>query len=363
MKWLFLLSAKSWGGNEHWTRLAAHALRDAGHEVRIACRREDIAARFDCPTLLLPFRHEADLSTIAGLHRAVRAHGIDVLLPTKRKDYVLAGWVAKATGIPNLLRLGIVRPLGEGLVNRFVYGTMADGIIVNAEAIAATLRASSFIRPDRVRVIYNGVDAAAVRERAAAQPVERPHRFLVSGSGMLIRRKGFDRIIRAIAQVHAARPDGDVGLRIVGEGAERGALKALARELGIADRVHLAGHRDNPHPLIAASDLFVMASDNEGISNALLEAMALGVPVISTRSGGAAEAIENGRSGILVDDDAPETLAAAIDALLGNPERREALAAAARNRIAERFSLDAMRAGLETFAAERVIVKEKARAS
>jgi glycosyltransferase involved in cell wall biosynthesis len=339
---LFLNSSRRWGGTEAWVGLAMRSLADRAG-VFLACRNKDLwQGRLGERAVLerLPFAFEADPVTIAGLVRLIRRHAIDLVVPTKRKDYCLAGIASRLTGIRNVIRLGIVRPVGGRPADRLVYGRWADGFVVNAAAIRDALSESPFIPKDRVRVVYNGVEADAVRERAAAFDPGLPgFRFTISSVGELSGRKGVLNLIRGFAEFRKSVPDPmAAGLLLVGDGPERPALEAAASELGVADSVVFAGFRENPHPFVARSDAFVMASRNEGISNALLEAMALGRPVITTAAGGAAEVVRDGENGIVLHDGSAEAIGNAIRRLYFQPAERDRLGKAGRATALERCS-------------------------
>ena len=138
MNFLFLNSARTWGGNEKWVRLAATSLQTE-HQSYLAYRSPIVGNNIPVKQYMLPFRHEADLSTLASLVRLVYRHKIDVLIPTKRKEYVLAGIVSMICGCSNILRLGIVRDLSGKPFQAFVFNRLADGVIVNAEPVKEKL--------------------------------------------------------------------------------------------------------------------------------------------------------------------------------------------------------------------------------
>jgi glycosyltransferase involved in cell wall biosynthesis len=139
--------------------------------------------------------------------------------------------------------------------------------------------------------------------------------------GRLHRNKGFDVAIRALAQVPGA------SLCIAGEGPEREALAALARECGVADRVHLLGWRQDIGALLAACDLFLCSSRHEPLGNIVLEAWSASRPVIAAAAQGPRELIDDGETGLLVPLDSAEAMAAAIRAALTNPRDAARLAA------------------------------------
>jgi glycosyltransferase involved in cell wall biosynthesis len=142
--------------------------------------------------------------------------------------------------------------------------------------------------------------------------------------GRLHANKGFDTLIRALALVPGAH------LSIAGEGPERAALEALTRECGVADRLSLLGWREDTGALLAGCDLFLCPSRHEPLGNVVLEAWSAARPVIAAAAQGPSELIQDGETGLLVPVDAPEPLAAAIRALLADPDRAAQLAASGR---------------------------------
>ena len=352
MNFLFLNSAsRGWGGNEKWTKMAAEALAGE-HLALLAYRDPAIGDRFEVGKVRLPFRSEFDLATIFSLARLVRQKKIDVIIPTKRKDYVLAGIVCRLTGAVNILRLGIDRPLKNTPIQRLIYGWLTDGVIVNAEKIRQTLARSSWFDIGKVRVIYNGIDREKL-EPDSAQPFEKPFPFTIGAAGALIPRKGFDYLIRSFARFASGSGEiTDAGLVIAGEGPERESLEQLATTLGISGQVRFTGHLANPYPVMRACDLFVSASTSEGLANVLLESMALRCAPISTLSGGADELIEDGRNGFLVRYGDEKRLAEIFGELYKNPGKVATVAANAHETIMQRFSIERMRNDLLEWCSE-----------
>jgi glycosyltransferase involved in cell wall biosynthesis len=198
---------------------------------------------------------------------------------------------------------------------------------------------------DRIVVVYNGVDPpppagapASTLRATLAGPQTAPVVFAASN---LFPVKGVDVLIDAAALVPTAR------FALAGEGPERTALERQIAGLDIGDRVTLLGWREDAGDLMRAADVFVVPSRGDGLSLSLLEALAVGTPVVITRVGGLPEAIEDGVNGLIVDPDDPPALAAAIRSLLADAAMRERLAAAGQQAFTERFSADAMAAGIE----------------
>jgi len=353
MNLLFLNSARGWGGNEQWTFLAAHSLsRD--HGVYFAYRKETVGDRFRVPKFRFPFRHEFDLATLCGLVKVIRQHRVDVLVPTKRKDYVLAGIAARFCGIKNVLRLGIVRELKKNLINRLIYGRLCDGMIVNAKSIKRTLLESDFMKSEKIRVIYNGVDWREIEKKAEEFVAwVKPSPFTVVSLGELSERKGHDLLLNSFACfLRQSSGFQKCGIVLIGEGTQRDRLEKISQDLHVEKHVHFLGFQDNPFPYIKKCDVFVSASKNEGISNAVLEAMVLGLPVISTNAGGMEECFVNGENGHLVGDGDVRQLAEVLLTLYRDPQKRKQLGSAGRKRVIQTFSTERMAEEILNFCTE-----------
>ena len=155
--------------------------------------------------------------------------------------------------------------------------------------------------------------------------------------GRLHASKGFDVALRALCQ---SLGEGlDARLTILGDGPERQALAGLVAELGIAAHVHLSGSvaEDEVRRTLQGADVFLLPSHAEPLGVVVMEAMALGTPVIVTGAGGVTEIVTDGHDGLIVPPGDPAGLAQAITALARDPARRAALAAAGRRSIVERF--------------------------
>jgi glycosyltransferase involved in cell wall biosynthesis len=131
----------------------------------------------------------------------------------------------------------------------------------------------------------------------------------------------------------------DVHLIIVGDGPERKKLEAYADRLGISRRVFFAGEQNDVRPWLRTMDIFCLASDSEGMPNALLEAMAAGLPVVASNVGGVGEIIDDRVTGLLAQRRDPDRFAAAISELRERPELRQRMGNAAAITVARRFPL------------------------
>jgi glycosyltransferase involved in cell wall biosynthesis len=202
----------------------------------------------------------------------------------------------------------------------FVY-RRARCVISNSEAAANDLINTLGIRPERVAVIHNSVDAANIR-RLAAQPVE--HAWvsetaapLILLVGSLTEAKDIPTTLRAFARLRRER---DCRLLVLGEGPDRAMLEQLIHQLRIQDSVQLIGFDRNPFRWMARARVLVSSSPSEGCPNVILQALACGLPVVATNGqGGTAEVLENGRWGRLVPVGDDQALAVAIAETLDAP--------------------------------------------
>ena len=240
------------------------------------------------------------------------------------------------------------------VVNRATYG-WNDLVVCVSPAIREAVKAypcrDMITLPNAVGTPEVARPAAAVREDLGVSAGEK----LVVHVGNLRRVKGQENLVRATAKLMKRRRD----VRVVSAGSEdqageRERLEELAEGLGVGEHVTFLGLRNDVADLMNAADLIVNPSDSEGLPLAVLEAMLLGKPVVATAVGGLPDLIEDGVSGSLVPPRNPDALAAAMDALLGDPERAAALGKVARSVASRTYSLEATVRTLEDAYAARV---------
>lgn len=193
---------------------------------------------------------------------------------------------------------------------------------------------------ERIEVIHNGIDVSSFRsesnDRLRAELSRGGRRPVVLTLARLDAQKGLAVLLRAAELVAEAQ------FVLAGEGPERGALEALAGELGLGDRVTFLGYRVDVPDLLASSDLLVLPSLYEGLPVSVLEAMAASRPVVASAVAGTSEAVIDGETGLLVPSNDPAALAAAIRRLLRDRGLAARLGAAGRARVEAEFSGAAM---------------------
>ena len=281
---------------------------------------------------------------VARLARFVRAEGIRVVHCQDVYTNVLGTLVASLARVPVIVTrvdlqhhlLGYRRPLLEAVSRR------ADRVLVNALCIR-DLAVSQGVAADRIAVVRNGVDLAELdraARRAPDAPAPEPG-ALVCVANMHHPVKGQTDLLMALREVLRHRPD--ARLVLVGDGERRPLLERLARRLGIAERCHFLGHRRDAPAILASAVAAVSASHAEGISNSILEAMALRLPMVATAVGGTPEIVRDGQDGFLVPPGAPAALARRMLDLLGDAALRRRMGERGRRIVEREFGLAQMR--------------------
>lgn len=267
------------------------------------------------------------LRIAAGLRREIRASRPDVVVSFMEVTNILALVATRGLRVPVIVSERTdPRQYGASRIWRSLRRRLyprAAAVVVQTESVREW--ALEFLAAERVHVIPNPVLAPPP---AGKLPPGFPAGPLVVAMGRLHSDKGFDLLLRAVAPSLERHPEWS--LVVLGEGPDRAALEALARELGIAGRVRFPGRVAAPDAVLRHAALFVLSSRFEGFPNALVEAMACGVAVVSTdcRSG-PAEIVRQGVDGVLVPPGDPEALGAAVERLISDPAERERLAARA----------------------------------
>jgi glycosyltransferase involved in cell wall biosynthesis len=337
-----LLAPSVLADSRYWLAAAyMHPPQDPGFE---SLRRRALAA--GCPLLSIPDRGPLDRGVLRRLRELCAHYQVRIWHAHDYKSNLLGvmlrpfwgmklvttvhGWVKHTTRTP------LYYAVDRWCLPRYHH------VISVSEDLHQRVR-SLGVPEDRCTLLPNGVDDLTfVRKFPAAQSPLRvelgvpPGRLVVGAMGRLSAEKGFNSLIRA---THQLVGEGlDIELWIAGEGEAQHDLEKLAVKLGLADRVRLLGFHDDPVEVYHGMDLFVLSSLREGLPNVVLEAMAMEVPVVSTRVAGVPDLIHDGRDGVLCPIGDREALAAAMGRVLRDAGLRGTLAAAARRTIHEKCS-------------------------
>lgn len=345
---LFSESSANLGGQELQLLQQMAALRERGIDVRLLCRPASrigqVAGERGLDIIAVPFRNSLHPPSIATVARVVRAWRPDAIVSHSGHDADTCAIAARLAGHrPRLIR---VRTYQAGPPHAWAYNVMADATLVCSAALRASLLANPRIRPERLQVLYPGVDFDQVADQGThplpdqlqARLAMLPPRRLVHAA-MLRPEKGHRLMLDALAALRERFPD--LAYVVAGEGPMRAAIEARAAELGLQDRVALLGMVDNVPALLRRAEVVVMPSSYEPLGMSQIEALALGIPVVASHTGGIPETMEDRRGGLLVE---AGDAAAWIDALawaLDHPAEMAGMAKSGGDFVRSRFSVSA----------------------
>jgi GalNAc-alpha-(1->4)-GalNAc-alpha-(1->3)-diNAcBac-PP-undecaprenol alpha-1,4-N-acetyl-D-galactosaminyltransferase len=351
MRITLIIASLGAGGSERAMQLVANHWAAAGHDVSLVTLSTTDPDFYSLHPrikrvalgLLKDSRHVLDMVR----NNLTRVRALRRNLTHARPDAVVS--FGDTTNIQTLmatvgLRLPVViceqidprqYPIGTAwnVLRRLLYP--AAEVLVVVSSAMATSWAGQVVRQEKVRVIPNPVYVTPDR---SVRGDGHGGKKTMAAMGRLVHQKGFDNLLHAFRLCSDRHPEWS--LHILGEGAERLSLEALRSELRLDDRVRFLGVVKEPAEVLRQADLFVMSSRFEGFPLSLIEAMACGLPVISTDCPtGPSEIIRNGIDGLLVAPGDVTALAHAMDRLMDNPEERRSLAVRAVE-VIERFGPD-----------------------
>lgn len=363
MRILYLIDEiRNRGGAEGHLWALAHGMADRGHEVMVLSLDEGppfgpdfrniTAFHYDC----LHVERIYDWTGVKAFARLVgqiRRMSPQVV-QTFHTASDLIGPLAAIVAMKGSKRVSSRRDLGYTKSDRHIrfqrlVNHLVNCVLGNSLEVVRAAREREQIPEGKLRVIHNGIKTAGL-EGIGRRPSDGTIRL---GTVANLRKvKGIDVLLRAMGSLAGLYPA--LRCEIAGDGEEREALTALAVELGIAERVKFLGTIQQIPEFLSRLDIYAQPSLGEGFSNSVLEAMAAGLPVITTRVGGNLEIIEDGETGLLVEPGDWAGLADAIRQLAGDGDCRAVLGAAGRAKVLANFTLPVMLDHYEAFYQELI---------
>ncbi len=241
-----------------------------------------------------------------------------------------------------------------------VYNSFTDLSFAVSELVGQYVQEQCRTDPARIKVLYNGVEPALYERKSRAAKIRQelglpPEASVVGLVARLDHRaKGHLELLQALALLKERHT---IHALMVGGGRRQEEMRQLAASLGLAEVVHFLGNRRDVPDLLAAMDIFVLPSHSEGVSLAVLEAMAAGLPVIVSAVGGLPEIVKHGETGLLIPPKDPEALAQSLARVLEEPGLAQSLGQKAREHVQQNYSLE--RLGQVVNAAYDELVKRK----
>jgi glycosyltransferase involved in cell wall biosynthesis len=350
MKTLHINTERTWRGGEQQTLYLLRALRERRIKSHLACQpgspMQKKALEAGVEVFPIAMRGEVDLPASLRIRKLITRHGYDIVHSHTSHAHTLAFFASLGCGTCRLVTRRVDFSIFRNRflpINGIKYRFMADYYIAISHQIKQVM-VKDGIAADRIFVVHSGIDlqrfARAAGDHLAQEFDLRPDERVVINVAHLAGHKGQKYLVGAIPHVLAAIPN--VRFFIIGKGELMSELQALSVSLGIGHALTFTGFRNDVGAFYKIADLFVMSSVQEGLGTAILDALALGKPVVAANSGGIPEIIRDGQTGRLVEAANPQALAKGIIEMLTNVEQARAMARRGQGEVKAKFSIDAM---------------------
>jgi glycosyltransferase involved in cell wall biosynthesis len=353
MKILHINTERTWRGGEQQTLYLLQALKQRGIASHLVCQPgSPMKARAEQAGIdVLPVATRGEIDPVAALRirSLIRKHNFSIIHCHTSHAHTIAYLASAGTVVRRLVTRRVDFSIYRHSLLKLSgikYRLMADYYIAISHKIKDVL-INDGIPERRIFMVHSGIDPHRFRPATGGNLARefdiRQNQKVVLNVAHLAGHKGQLYLVRAIPFVLAKLPD--TRFFIVGQGALMGELKAAAVELGLKKELVMTGFREDVADFYRVADLFVMSSVQEGLGTAVLDALALEIPVVATRAGGLPEIIRDGETGRLVAPASPEALADGIVDMLIHADSAGRMARKGRDRVLQDFTVDAMAGG------------------
>ena len=350
MKILHINTERTWRGGEQQTLYLLSSLNDLQVKCHLVCQpgspMEERAAAAGVEVIPIAMYGEGDFVAGFRLNRLIRTHRYDIVHSHTSHAHTLAFMASIGSDICRLVTRRVDFTIFRNRflpVNGLKYRFMADYYIAISHKIKAVMVADG-IATDRIFVVHSGIDLdrfdAAAGDHLISEFNLESAAPVIINVAHLAAHKGQQFLVRAIPHVLKEIPD--ARFFIIGKGELMAELRALADSLGINQALTFTGFRKDVGAFYKLADLFVMSSVQEGLGTAVLDALALGKPVVATDAGGLPEVIKDGETGRLVAAGNPQALADGIIQMLANKDNALKMARRGQVVVEEQYSIKAM---------------------
>ena len=287
-----------------------------------------------------------DLRLLLTLGRIIRSAKPDIVhLHSRRGADIFGALAAKWVGHPNvIITRRVDNPISAGMLNGFCIGKIPKAIVCVSDGISSVMKEAGF-PSEKIAVIHSAVDASAYDSTLSKWEARKILRVLPASPllcviGQLIPRKGHHILLDALPSLRNKFKD--IRVLVVGSGPHRSRLEAQVRKLDLGGCVQFMGFRSDISTILRASDMLVHPALLEGFANVGLQAMASGIPVVTTSVGGMPEMVQHEITGLVVPPGDSKSLTQAIEELLSNPGRCSMMGRLGQDIVRERFSVERM---------------------
>ena len=350
---LHINSAHTWRGGEQQTLWLCQGLLRRGHKIFLACQPgSDLHQKGEatgiavCPVVM---RGEWDIWAVRELIGLIRQHSVEIVHFHTAHAHALGLLAAQLAKVPiRVLTRRVDFHIHRHPLNRWKYGSGLTAIIAISEGIRDVLIQDG-LAPERVTTVYSGIDLQRIENVGNGSYVRdefdiSEDTLLIGIVGALAPHKDHRNFLEAAAIVKQSVPD--VRFLIVGDGELRAELEWVSTTQGLSADVIFTGFREDVLEITKTMDIFVLSSYLEGMGTVILDAMALGRPVVATKVGGIPEIVQHEKNGLLVPARNPGKLAEAILKLVNNPSLRAQMGAQGREQV-KRYTLERTVEGAE----------------
>ena len=339
---LFVDTERVWRGGQDQLMALLKGLHRRGHKIRLICQPRTLletrARETGVSVYPISIRSEVGPISFVRLFASIQKVRPDIIAFNTPRA-ILMGTLASLAGSvrARIIFRRVNFPLRNHFLTRFKYTWGIDRIIAISESIRLQLQVCG-IPSSKICTIYEGMDLSLYPRRTASVFPQDSRHIVIGTVAHLSREKGLKYLVEAASLIPGVRDR--MRFVIVGDGECLQELRASAQLRGLADIFEFAGFRSDTSQLMRSFDIFALPSLSEGLSSAILEAMATSLPIIATAVGGIPELVRDGDNGLLVTPRDPAALAEAIQRLADNPAKSRQMGERGRERMEEQFTLE-----------------------
>ncbi len=339
-------SSQGWGGQEMRILREAEGMRKRGHEVIFAVSvGGGLASRARQAGFIvyeLPFKKISAFKTVKALLQICKKHRIQLINTHSSLDAWIGGIAARFAKKKVIRTRHLSTPIRKGLNSRILYGRLADFVVTTSTPIMTTIGKQAGLAPFRLKCVPTGIDpqllkadplkAAEFRASLGVGPSD-----ILVGTACFVRSwKGINDLLQAAVMLKNRK---EIKWVVVG-GGHVDDYRSKIPELGLEKTVTFTGHLETPFSAIRAMDIFVLLSTaHEGVSQASLQAAFLERPLITTTIGGLPEVCLDGKTGLVIPPNSPESVAKAVLKLAENPLLRSEYGSNGKKHVEEKFTI------------------------